>query len=263
MNNPAVDLLPACFRFSNMNNPAVDLLPACFRFSNMNNPAVDLLTACFRFSNMNMCSVFSFFHARFQRSDLVFWLYNSSLNIVFPQNVSTSSSGFEWHGQLFFQAQPRIAAYILHNASRQSREHNHRLLSALLNGPIDQAGLRLVSVLRDQNYLAVSPAEQVAALADFRSSPAAVAVPLVPSVVVTEDMQIALADDILARSARLALISEDADPALHAMAKNSLQVRLQRYSQWSTDLLAGPHLATPQSRSAGTQYHLRGRLIHV
>jgi hypothetical protein len=217
----------------------------------MNNPAVDLLPACFRFSNMNMCSVFSFFHARFQRSDLVFWLYNSSLNIVFPQNVSTSSSGFEWHGQLFFQAQPRIAAYILHNVSRQSRAHNHRLLSALLNGPIDRAGLRLVSVLRDQNYLAVSPAEQVAALADFRSSPAAVAVPLVPSVVVTEDMQIALADDILARSARLALISEDADPALHAMAKNSLQVRLQRYSQWSTDLLAGPHLATPQSRSAG------------
>jgi hypothetical protein len=34
------------------------------------------------------------------------------------------------------------------------------------------------------------------------------------------------------------------------MAKNSLQVRLQQYSQWSTDLLAGPVLETPQSRSA-------------
>jgi hypothetical protein len=45
MNNPAVDLFPACFRFSNMNNcdPAVDLLPACFLFSNTNNPAVDLI----------------------------------------------------------------------------------------------------------------------------------------------------------------------------------------------------------------------------
>ena len=49
----AVDLLPACFRFSNMNYPAVDLLPACFRFSNTNNPAVDLLPACFRFSDTN------------------------------------------------------------------------------------------------------------------------------------------------------------------------------------------------------------------
>ena len=43
----AVDLFPACFRFSNMNYPAVDLFPACFRFSNMNIPAVDLLPACF------------------------------------------------------------------------------------------------------------------------------------------------------------------------------------------------------------------------
>ena len=53
----AVDLLPACFRFSNMNNPAVDLLPACFRFSNTNYPAVDLLLllpACFRFSHLNL-----------------------------------------------------------------------------------------------------------------------------------------------------------------------------------------------------------------
>jgi uncharacterized protein YjbI with pentapeptide repeats len=51
----AVDLRPACLRFSNMNNPAVDLRPACLRFSNMNNPAVDLRPACLRFSNMNFC----------------------------------------------------------------------------------------------------------------------------------------------------------------------------------------------------------------
>jgi hypothetical protein len=118
-------------------------------------------------------------------------------------------------------------------------------------GPIDQAGLRMVSVIRDQNYLAVFPVEQVAALAAFRSSLEAVALPLVPSVVVTDDMRIALADDIIERTARLALISEDTQPDLHAMAKNSLQVRLQQYSQWSTDLLAGSVHETPQSRSAG------------
>jgi len=44
----AVDLFPACLRFSNMNNSAVDSLPA-------NNPAVDSVPArvCLRFSNMN------------------------------------------------------------------------------------------------------------------------------------------------------------------------------------------------------------------
>jgi hypothetical protein len=43
----AVDIFPACFRFSNMNNLAVDLLPVYFRFSNMNIPAVFLFPACF------------------------------------------------------------------------------------------------------------------------------------------------------------------------------------------------------------------------
>jgi hypothetical protein len=96
------------------------------------------------------------------------YLLQSLLNILFPENVSSSSSAFQWNGQFFFQAQQRLAAYILQTASRQSRAHNHRLLSALLNGPIDQAGPRLVSVLRDQNFLALSPAEQIAALAVFR-----------------------------------------------------------------------------------------------
>ncbi len=159
-------------------------------------------------------------------------------------------SGFEWHWQLFFQAHPRLAAYILQSSSRQSRAHNHCLLSALHNGPIDQAGLRLVSVLRDQNYLAVSSVEQIAALAAFRSPAADVILPSVPPLVVTDDMLIALADDIIERTDRLARISEDDQPELHAMAKNSLTARLQRYSQWSIDLPAAPVLETPQARFA-------------
>ena len=34
------------------------------------------------------------------------------------------------------------------------------------------------------------------------------------------------------------------------MAKNSLNIRLQRYAQWSNDMLAAPVLATPQARFA-------------
>ena len=56
----AVDLFPACLRFSNMNTYAVDLFPACLRFSNMNIFAVDLFPACLRFSNMNIFAVDSF-----------------------------------------------------------------------------------------------------------------------------------------------------------------------------------------------------------
>ena len=135
---------------------------------------------------------------------------------AFPQNVSISSSGFEWNGQGFFQAQPRLAGYILQTSSRQSRAHNHRLLSALLNGLIDQAGLRLVSVLQDQIYLAVSPVQQVAALAAFRSPSADVFLTPVPSVVpaVTADMLIALADDIIDHTARLSQTSEAEQPGL-------------------------------------------------
>ena len=143
-----------------------------------------------------------------------------------------------------------LAAYILRTSSRQSRAHNHRLLSALLNGPVNQAGLRLVSVLSDQNYLAVSPAEQVAALIAFRSPPEAVGLPLPSLVVVTDDMRIALADDIIERTARLALISSDTHPELHAMAKTSLDVRLQRYAQWA-DTLNGQALETPRARAGG------------
>jgi hypothetical protein len=213
----------------------------------MNIFAVDSFPACFRFGLMNMC-VLAFSRAHSHRSVLGLQLFANLLAMIFPQTVSTSSSGFEWHGQLFFQAQPRLAAYILQTSSRQSRAHNHRLLSALLNGPIDQAGLRLVSVLRDQNYLAVSSVEQIAALAAFRSPAADVILPSVPPLVVTDDMLIALADDIIERTDRLARISEDDQPELHAMAKNSLTARLQRYSQWSIDLPAAPVLETPQAR---------------
>ncbi len=44
-------LLPPCLRDLNLLSfpvsSAVDLLPACFQFSNMNHTAVDLLPACF------------------------------------------------------------------------------------------------------------------------------------------------------------------------------------------------------------------------
>jgi hypothetical protein len=69
----------------------------------------------------------------------------------------------------------------------------------ITNCPIDQAGHCLVSVLRDQSYLAVSPAEQVAALAAFRLPPQAVGSTLAPSVVVTDDMRIALCNDIISK----------------------------------------------------------------
>ncbi len=81
-------------------------------------------------------------------------------------------------------------------------------MSALLDGTVDQAGFRLVSVLRDQNYLAVSPVEQIAALAAFCFPAADVILPSVPPLVVADDMQIALADDIIERTDSLARISE-------------------------------------------------------
>ena len=45
-----------------------------------------------------------------------------------------------------------------------------------------------------------------------------------PSVIVTDNMLIALrlADDIIERTASLALISENYQPELHVLAKNSL-----------------------------------------
>ncbi len=48
----------------------------------------------------------------------------------------------------------------------------------------------------------------------------------------------------------LALISEDDQADLHAMAENSRNFRLQWYSQWLTDLLAVPLLPTAQSCDA-------------
>ena len=58
--------------------------------------------------------------------------------------------------------------------------------------------------------------------------------------VVTDDMKIALADDIIAHTAGLALISADFQSKLHAITQNSLDVRLLRYAQWTA---TGP--ATP------------------
>ncbi len=115
---------------------------------------------------------------------------------------------------------------MLQTSSRQSRVYNHHLVSALHNGPIGQAYLRLVFVLRDQSYLAGA---------------------------VTEDTRITLADDIIEHTAGLSRNPEDAQPELdlHSMVKHSLIVRLPCYnSPWSNDLLA--ILATPQPCFAGS-----------
>ncbi len=63
------------------------------------------------FMGLVTIAVFSF--ARVQRSVLGLQLLAYLLAMIFPQDVSTSSSGFELHGQLFFQARPRLAVYIL------------------------------------------------------------------------------------------------------------------------------------------------------
>jgi hypothetical protein len=75
----------------------------------------------------------------------------------------------EW--AIIFQAQQLLAAFILQISFRQSLEHHHHLLSAIFNCSSDQAGPQLVSVLRDQNYLAAAPAEQIASLTAFRLPP--------------------------------------------------------------------------------------------
>ena len=53
-----------------------------------------------------------------------------------------------------------------------------------------------MSVVRDQNDLVVSLVEQIAAL-PFRSSSDSAVHPLVPTLFVTDDMLITLADDII------------------------------------------------------------------
>ncbi len=50
---------------------------------------------------------------------------------------------------------------------------------------------------------------------------------MVPSVIVTDDMLIALADDIIKRKARLALVDQDNNPDLYGMAKNPLLLVLR------------------------------------
>ncbi len=82
------------------------------------------------------------------------------------------------------------------------------IVSCLLhNGQNNQPGLS-----QDQNYLAVSPAEEGAALFAFRSPADAVGLPLALSVVAIDDMHIALVDDIIEHTACLALISSDTHP---------------------------------------------------
>ncbi len=167
----------------------VDSVPA-------NNLAVDSISACILFCSLHCYAVHSF-PAGSWRLFLLF----QSLNFLFTQTTTSSSLVFAWQDQPFFLAQSRIAPFLLQLASRESRAHNHRLLSALVNGPIDQAGRRLVSVLHDQGYFAVTPSEFVAALDAFRSPLTFAPVTPMPPLLVTDDMRIALAVDIIDRSA--------------------------------------------------------------
>jgi hypothetical protein len=76
---------------------------------------------------------------------------------------------------------------------------------------------------------------------------------MVPAVIVTDDIQIALADDIIERAARLALIDENTNPDFYD--EKILDVRRQRFSEWAVDFRAAspPNQAavTPLSRAAG------------
>jgi hypothetical protein len=123
----------------------------------------------------------------------------------------SSQSGpgvFEWNGRPFHQAQPQIATWILHTASHRSKGHNHRLLSALLHGPISTAGIRLADVLRDQDFLAGTPAELSVAdhnsSAQFFTSAVHASSGDVASVLeISDDQMIALGDQIFELCARL------------------------------------------------------------
>jgi hypothetical protein len=92
----AVDLFPACLRFSNMNTFAVDSFPACLRFSNMNTFAVDSLPASFPSRLMDPCVV-AFSPAWFPRSVLGLRRFCYLLAMYFPQTLFTSLSTFSWN----------------------------------------------------------------------------------------------------------------------------------------------------------------------
>jgi len=162
------------------------------------------------------------------------------LNSFFYQNAMSSitAGGFDWKGQSFYQAQSRIAALVLSSAARQSnKEFNyHRMLSALLCGSIGQAGGRLTVVLRDQGYLSDTPLERDAALAAFRLAH----LPTAPVTVtpVTEDMMIALSDQIFALSTRLASIDSDSNSYLYEITANFLLILKQRLENWTSSTSA-------------------------
>jgi hypothetical protein len=264
MNHSAVDSVPA-------HNPAVDLVPArvCLRFSNTHNSAVDSVPAHnLAFDSISVCLLFCSLHFYavdlFPAGSWLLFLLFQSLNFLFPQTTTSSSLVFAWQDQPFFLAQSRIATFLLQLASRQSRAHNHRLLSALVTGPIDQAVRRLGSFLHDLGYLAVTPSEFVAALDGFRSPLTPAPVTPMPPLLVTNDMRIALADDIIDRTARLATLSPDAQLELHAMAKASLDARMQRYTVWTAAVpLATPSPALSRSGALSRLGSLLARLLVV
>ena len=92
---------------------------------------------------------------------------NYPLTIDRLQNHS-SDRIFDWAGQSFHAAQPRLSAFLLGQSSRLPKgQVNHRLLSALLNGPILQASARIEEVFLDMGLLATTADELRAARDDF------------------------------------------------------------------------------------------------
>jgi hypothetical protein len=81
--------------------------------------------------------------------------------------------------------------------------------------------------------------------------------------VVTEDMRIALADDIIDRTARLATISADAQPERYAMARTSLDARLQRYVVWTTAAPSAVATRPPPCLAPALVRHLEFLLARV
>jgi hypothetical protein len=178
----------------------------------------------------------------------------------------SSQSGpgvFEWNGRPFHQAQPQIATWILHTVSHRSKGHNHRLLSALLHGPIITACIRLADVLRDQDFLAGTPAELSLAHHSFSAQFFTSAVhassgDVAPVLEISDDQMIALGDQIFELCARLKMIKDD--EYLTKLLEPSLTVLQKRHDAWtslrnSPSLREGdPHLTQPLARDASGQF---------
>jgi hypothetical protein len=246
--------IPGMPRFGDMNprsfgaklNYASDI-PGMPRFGDMNPRSFGAkqnnVTTCNSLSlATNMTSVFHCVRLNHTSTRTLHLMCRSSLIRFSSQNGPTSGV-FEWKGRPFHQVRPQIATLILHTASHRSKGHNHRLLSALLHGPISTAGVRLAAVFRDQDFLSTTPEEMYAAHQNF-SAPSL----RVPSAShdlsgkvqeISDDQMIALGEQIFELCARLKLIKDD--EYLSQVMETSLAVLQKRHSAWTA-------LRAPQAR---------------